>query len=296
MHVLIVGGNGQLGRALQAAYAHKPDCRLSSWNRRDVDISRPEAAAQVQRLGPDVVINAAAWTDVNGAEANPHAAYATNALGPGYLAEGCVACGACLVQISTNEVFAGTPERTYFEYDMPSPRGVYASSKYAGEQAASRILKALYIVRVAWLFGPGGNHFPAKIIAAADRHNALRVVEDEVGNPTYAPDLADAVVRLVDTRRYGIYHLVNAGQASRFRFAQAILAASGREEIPIEPISAHEWPRPAPAPAHAVLVNQAAAALGIELRPWEEALAAYLELDAKRFARMAELETETEKK
>jgi dTDP-4-dehydrorhamnose reductase len=232
-----------------------------------------------------VVVNCAAWTQVDAAEVQPEAAFAVNALGPALLAEGCARCGAALVQISTNEVFAGEPGHTYFEHDLPRPGSVYARSKLAGEAAAAQRLAELYVVRVAWLFGPGGNHFPAKIIAAADRNPALRVVDDEFGNPTYAPDVAEGLVRLVASGRFGVYHLVNSGVASRFDFARAVLQGSGRTQVELTPIPAVAWPRPAPPPAHAVLVNQAGAALGIRLRAWEDALAAYLQVEGARFAR-----------
>ncbi|NJN81248.1 MAG: sugar nucleotide-binding protein [Caldilineaceae bacterium] len=177
-----------------------------------------------------------------------------------------------LVHVSTNEVFAGAPARFYREYDQPAPVGVYARSKLAGEIAARQALSRLYVVRVAWLFGKSERNFPAKIVAAADRHGRLRVVADEFGNPTYASDAANAIIRLVQSERYGVYHLVNEGHASRYEFACAALQASGRGQVPVEPIRAEEWPRPAPAPRHAVLVNQAAATLGIQLRPWQDAL------------------------
>jgi dTDP-4-dehydrorhamnose reductase len=223
-----------------------------------------------------VVINCAAWTNVDGAEAHPHAAYAANALGPQYLAEGCRRCGAALVHISTNEVFAGEPGRFYREYDQPVPGGIYARSKLAGELAVSQALDRCYIVRTAWLFGAGGANFPSKITTAADKHGELRIVNDEFGNPSYAPDVAVAIAQLVETGRYGIYHLVNTGYASRFDFAQAVLQANGRGHIPLTPIPHTAWPRPAPPPLHAVLINQAAAALGIELRPWQEAIREYV--------------------
>ncbi|MEZ4730356.1 MAG: sugar nucleotide-binding protein [Caldilineaceae bacterium] len=173
-------------------------------------------------------------------------------------------------------MFPGLSGHHYREYDQPGPQSVYARSKLAGETAARQVLDRLFVVRTAWLFGPGGANFPRKIIAAADKHGQLRVVADEVGNPSYAPDVATAIVQLLATNYYGIYHLVNSGQASRFDFAQAALAATGRSHIPLTPISHADWPRPAPPPLHAVLVNQAAAALGIELRPWSEALQAYV--------------------
>jgi dTDP-4-dehydrorhamnose reductase len=249
---------------------------LTLWSRPQHDIADPEITGWVAALQPDVVINCAAWTNVDDAEAHPTAAYAANALGPQYLAEGCRRCGATLVHISTNEVFAGEPGRFYREYDQPAPASVYARSKLAGELAVSQALDRVYIVRTAWLFGANGANFPSKITAAADKYGELRIVNDEFGNPSYAPDVALALVQLVASGRYGIYHLVNAGYASRFEFAQTVLQANGRGHIPLTPIPHTAWPRPAPPPLHAVLINQAAAALGIELRPWQEAIREYV--------------------
>ncbi len=283
MHILVVGGTGQLGRAVVMAFGRGH--QVTSWGHADADITLPAISARVATLRPDVVVNCAAWTQVDAAESHPEAAFALNALGPSLLAEGCARCGAALVQISTNEVFAGAPGQVYFENDLPAPASVYARSKLAGELAAARRLAQLYVVRVAWLFGPGGNHFPAKIIAAADRNRALRVVDDEIGNPTYAPDVADGLVQLVESERYGVYHFVNEGRASRFAFAKVILKGAGRTDVEITPIPSIAWPRPAPPPAHAVLVNQAGAALGIRLRSWEDALAVYLHQEQVRYAR-----------
>lgn len=286
MHVLLIG-EGQLGGALRAVFEgddfssqrtdarNAPRFRLTIWRRPEFDIAHPEITERVAALAPDVVINAAAWTNVDAAESNPDAAYAVNALGPKYLAEGCEQCGAALVHVSTNEVFPGQPGRFYREYDPCDARSVYARSKLAGERAVMALCRRFYIVRVAWLFGPGGVNFPSKIIAAADQRGALRVVADEFGNPTYAPDAADAIARLMLTNRFGVYHLVNEGWCSRYEFACQVLANSGRSHISVTPISHEEWPRPAQPPLHAVLVNQAAAALGIRLRPWREAVEIY---------------------
>ncbi len=284
MHLLIIGADGQLGRAVTAVFDARPDVRLSAWAGRDRDITQPAIATVLARLQPDVVINCAAWTQVDAAERQPDAAFAVNSLGPSYLAQGCAECGATMVQVSTNEVFAGTPGTVYYEYDQPRPGSVYARSKLGGEIAAARVLDRLFVVRIAWLYGPGGNHFPAKIIAAADRGQALRVVDDEIGNPTYAPDVATALAALIETKRFGIYHLVNGGYASRYAWAQAVLQATGRGHVALTPIGLDEWPRPAPPPRHAVLANQAAAALGIVLRPWQEALAEALVVEQARYA------------
>jgi len=276
MRVLITGGQGQLGRSLQTALARRPQVDVSVWELRDHDIADPLAAQWVADLAPDVVFNAAAWTNVDGAEADPQAAYAANTLAPKYLAEGCARCGAALLQVSTNEVFAGRPGIFYREYD-PTDGGAsaYARSKLAAERAVTQMLDRLYIVRIAWLFGPGGSNFPTKIAAAADRNGSLRVVDDECSNPTYAPDAAEAMVQLVESGRCGIYHLVNDGWCSRYDLARAVLEGSGRGHVPITAIKSSDWVRPTTPPPHAVLLNEAGAALGIRLRPWQEAVAEY---------------------
>lgn len=274
-HILLVGAAGQLGVALQHEYGKRPQVRLTCWTLDECDIADPATRDAVAALAPTTVINCAAWTQVDGAERDPAGAYAANALGPKHLAEGCAACGAALVQLSTNEVFPGAAGVFYREYDQPLAQSVYARSKLAGERAVRQMLDRLYIVRIAWLFGPTGENFPSKIITAADRLGALRVVADEFGNPTYAPDAAAAIAALVETGRFGIYHLVNEGFCSRYQFACAVLAASGRTHTPVTPISHQEWARPAQPPLHAVLVNQAAASLGIVLPPWTDALEAY---------------------
>jgi dTDP-4-dehydrorhamnose reductase len=278
MRVLLVG-DGQLGTALRKVFEASAQHEVTIWRQPTFDMTLPATTDEVAALAPDVVINASAWTNVDGAEANPDAAYAVNALGPKYLAEGCARCGAALVQVSTNEVFPGHPGVFYREYDRTQAISSYARSKLAGEIAVTQMLHRLYIVRVAWLFGPGGANFPAKIVEAANRLGSLRVVSDEFGNPTYAPDAAAAIVRLVESGRYGLYHLVNEGWTSRHQFAQQVLAHSGRGHIELTPISHKEWQRTTQPPLHAVLVNQSAAALDIRLRPWEEAVEEYCRLE-----------------
>ena len=276
MHVLVVGSGGQLGSALVAHLRQDPAVSaVSLWDRPEIDITQPVVSDQLVALAPDVVINAAAWTDVDGAERNPDLAYAANAVGPLFLAQGCRRAGARLVQISTNEVFLGESGTIYREFDQPGPVSVYARSKLAGEEAVRQVASRWMIVRVAWLFGPGGVNFPTKIVAAADKHGSLRVVDDEFGNPTYAPDAARAIAALIATDRDGAYHLVNAGYTSRYELAATVLHHAGRGDVPLTPIHADDWPRPSQPPRHAVLANQTAAALGIVLRPWQEAAAEY---------------------
>ncbi len=274
MHILIIG-DGQLGSALRSVFETTPRHQLTIWRQPSFDLTLPTTPDRVAALAPDVVINAAAWTNVDAAENNPDAAYAVNALGPKYLAEGCERCGAALVHVSTNEVFPGHPGVFYREYDQTGAVSVYARSKLAGERAVIQIARRLYLVRVAWLFGPGGVNFPKKIVDAATRLGALRVVSDEFGNPTYAPDAAAAIAQLIESNRFGSYHLVNEGWCSRHQLAQHVLAHSGRGHIELTPITHKEWQRSSQPPLHAVLVNQAAAALGIRLRSWQEAVEEY---------------------
>ena len=160
MHVLIVGGEGQLGRALHTIYAQRSEDQVTIWDRPGQDISQPAIADALHSLQPDIVINTAAWTNVDAAEEQPDTAYTVNALGPKYLAEGCRHCRALLVQISTNEVFPGAPGHIYREYDLPRAGSVYARSKLAGERAVQLHAERWQIVRIAWLFGAAQGNFP----------------------------------------------------------------------------------------------------------------------------------------
>ncbi len=250
------------------------------------DITQGAMSERLAGWQPDLVLHAAAYTDVDGCEKDPELAFRANAIGTQNVALAAQRAGAAMLYISTNEVFDGTRRELYREWDQPAPASVYARSKAAGEQIVRDLLAGrFYIVRIAWLFGPGGNNFVTKIRAAAERAAALSVAADEFGNPTYAPDLAAAIVRLVVTGHFGIYHLTNAGFCSRFEFAREIMRLAGKPDLPIAPILSADWPRPSRPPLHAILANTAAASLGITLRPWGQALAEYvaaLAADARR--------------
>ncbi len=272
--IALVGFRGQLGRALLEALT---DRQVLALDFPEVDMSQPAIVDQIADFGPDLVLNAAAWTDVDGAEEKPNACYAVNVTGVQNLALAAQRSGASLLHVSTNEVFPGEPARFYREWDATAARsGVYARSKEAAEKVVISLLAGrFYIVRTAWLYNQGGNNFNAKIIAAAEKHGSLRVVADEFGNPTYAPDLAAAVVRLVDSGHHGIYHFTNSGYCTRHQWAVEALRLAGLDTVPVTPISSGEWPRRTTPPPHAILLNTAGAALGITLRPWQEALAEY---------------------
>lgn len=275
MRVLIAGHKGQLGTSLQEALDVQD---LVGVDLPEQDITNPGSILDVvSEYGPDVVINTAALTDVDGCEENPEFAFQVNALGPQNLALACGRCGAAMVQVSTNDVFDGRLGRPYYEWDTPSPQSVYARSKAAGEFYVRTLLQRFYIVRTAWLYARGGSNFPTKILAAADKHGSLKVVTDEVSTPTYAPDLAQAIAQLIKTKHYGIYHFTNSGTCSRYDWALKILELSGRGDVPVKAITTDDWPRAAPPPLYAPIVNFTGAALGITLRPWEEALREYFE-------------------
>jgi dTDP-4-dehydrorhamnose reductase len=273
MRVVITGCRGQLGIALQTVLAGE---QLFCMDLPDYDIADPATIVDtVAGLQPDVVIHAAAMTDVDGCERDPETAFRVNTLGTHNIALACARSGAAMVQISTNDVFDGRLGRAYYEWDPLSPQSVYARSKAGAELYVRSHLHRFYIVRTAWLYARGGNNFVAKIIAAADQRGALRVVTDEVSAPTYAPDLAAAIAQLIRTRHYGFFHFSNSGICSRYEWACKILELSGRGHVPVEPITSDQWQRAAPPPLYAPLVNLTGAALGITLRRWEEALQEY---------------------
>jgi dTDP-4-dehydrorhamnose reductase len=273
MRVVITGCLGQLGRQLQTAFAGEDQLGL------DLpadDITNPAVIGRITEFVPDLVLHPAALTNVDGCEQDPDLAFRVNVFGTQNVALAARAAGAPMLYISTNEVFDGSRREAYREWDRTEPGSVYARTKAAGEQIVRDLAPNFYIVRIAWLFGPGGVNFVTKILAGAEKNGALRVAADEFGNPTYAPDLAAGIRRLVSTQHYGIYHLTNRGFCSRYDFAAEILRQTGRSDVPITPILSAEWPRPSRPPLHAVLADTAAAALGITLRPWQDALAEYI--------------------
>lgn len=275
MRVFITGCNGQLGRSLVPLLEGEILCGADL---PDYDITDAQAIRRaIVEFAPHVVIHAGAFTNVDACETDPDTAYRVNALGTHNVALACLECGAEMVHISTNEVFDGTKGEPYLEFDTPNPINTYGRTKWAGEQCVQRFLHRYYIVRTAWLYARGGNNFVAKIIKAADERGALRVVSDEFGSPTYAPDLAEAIVKLIRTHHYGVYHFVNEGVCSRYEWAVRILELAGRGHVPVKPIPLSEWKRPSNPPRYAPLRNFCGAALGITLRPWEQALRAYFD-------------------
>jgi dTDP-4-dehydrorhamnose reductase len=274
VRIAITGADGQLGTALVNTLADEHDLALLIQGQ--IELGDPQVVEQIATTGADLVIHPAAYTDVDGCARDPEYAYRINALGTKYVALACRRLGAPLLYISTNEVFPGDADRPYLEYDRATPINPYGRSKWAGEQAVRELLHDFYIVRIAWLYG-GERNFVRTVLRLADNPpvGGVRMVDDEVGNPTYCVDVAEAVARLIGTGYYGTYHMVNQGACSRYAFACEILRQAGLE-LPITPIRLADYQRASTPPPYTALANLAGADLGITLRPWQEALAAYL--------------------
>ena len=272
MRIIITGAGGQVGTILQQTFA---DHDLVLFDLPDFDMTKPSAVQEIEAINPDLILHTAAMTNVDACAQNPSLAYMVNGFGTQNIALGAMKTNAAMVHISTNEVFDGTATTPYHEYALTNPINPYAESKRAAEEIARQLVQKLYIVRIAWAFAPGGNNFPSKIIKAANKFGKLKVVTDEVSSPTYAPDLAEALSKLVQTEHYGIYHLTNEGICSRYDFAVEILRQAHKEHIPVEPITSEGYDRPSTPPKYAPIKNNLAATLGIQLRPWQEALEEY---------------------
>jgi dTDP-4-dehydrorhamnose reductase len=271
---LVTGGAGQLGSALQTVLAER-GARFAAPAHGELDVcDETQLARALAQHAPRVVVNCAALTKVDACEREPALAERANATAPAHLARACAASGAKLVQLSTDYVFAGDAARPYREDDPTAPRTVYGRTKLAGEQAALAAPTAL-VVRTSWVYGRGRN-FPAAILAQAREGKPLRVVADQRGRPTYAADLAAAVVALVEAGSSGIVNFANDGEATWLELARAVLDSCGFAARPIQPLTTEELGLPAPRPRYSVLELGKARAQGLALRDWRAALAAYL--------------------
>ncbi|AOU98660.1 dTDP-4-dehydrorhamnose reductase [Acidihalobacter yilgarnensis] len=278
MKVLIAGADGQLGRALRASVP--PDIEVTALTRAELDITDATAVRETAReTAPDWIINAAAYTAVDRAEAEPDLAFAINADGPRHLATAAQAQGVRLVQVSTDFVFDGQCSRPYRPDDATAPLGVYGASKLAGEVAVRERLGAdALIVRTAWVYAPLGNNFVRTMLRLMRERDQLGVVDDQVGTPTCASGLAVAIWSMIGVGLGGTHHWTDAGVASWYDFALAIrdeafaLGLLDRT-IPIRPITTAEYPTPAQRPPYSVLdKHETWTALGGAAPHWREAL------------------------
>jgi dTDP-4-dehydrorhamnose reductase len=274
MRVLVTGAGGMLGRYV-AASASQHNHEVIALSHAELDITAAGAVrGAVADERPDVIVNCAAWTDVDGAEFAEDAALAVNGVAPGLLARAATEQGARLIHVSTDYVFAGDASRPYVESDATGPKTAYGRTKLAGEQAVVAAGEEHAIVRTAWLYGAAGRNFVATMLAlAGDGRDEVAVVTDQVGCPTFAGQLADALVDVAERSIAGVAHIAGAGQCSWNEFAREIFRQAG-VRCSVRDVSSSEFVRPAPRPAWSVLVSERPEVA--RLPPWQAGLGAYL--------------------
>lgn len=274
--VLITGGKGQLGRALNELL-RDTDTEVISTGSAKLDIRDADRVHTfLTETMPDTIINCAAHTAVDKCETDRDNAWRINALGPENLARAAKEVGAQLVQVSTDYVFSGDGDTPYTEQDTPCPQSVYGSTKLQGERAVSSTLERYYIVRTAWLFGDG-NNFVRTMLRLAESHDSITVVSDQYGSPTSALELARMILHIVDSGEYGIYHGTCEGIASWYEFACKIFELAGKN-VHVVPVTTEEYPAAvAKRPAYSVLENKKLNSQGsYRMKHWEDALAEYM--------------------
>jgi dTDP-4-dehydrorhamnose reductase len=273
MKVLVTGAGGMLGRDVVLA-AGNAGHDVVGFGHTELDVTDPAAlASKLELERPDVVINCAAWTDVDGAEEAEDAAMAANGAGAGHVAAAAAAVEAGVVYVSSDYVFDGAKGAPYVETDQPAPLSAYGRTKLAGEEATAAANKRHFVVRSSWLFGVGGSNFVETMLRLAADHGEVLVVRDQVGSPTYSWHLAYGIVRLIEGIEYGIHHMAAAGACSWYEFAREIFDQA-KVECRVLSATTEMLGRPAPRPAYSALVSQREHA--IELPSWHDGLAGYL--------------------
>ena len=273
MRWLVTGAGGMLGTDLVAALG---DRAVTALTRADLDVTDPQATLEAV-AGHDVVVNAAAWTGVDDAEANEPQAFAVNAIGARALAQACAAAGAAMLQVSTDYVFSGDATVPYAENAPTAPRSAYGRTKLAGEWAVRSALPyRSWVVRTAWLYGGHGPNFVATMRRLEGERETVSVVDDQIGQPTWTAELADRIIALVDADApAGTYHGTSSGATTWFGLARLVFELAGADPDRVRPTTTAEFPRPAPRPAWSVLGHDRWAAAGLgPMRPWDEALRA----------------------
>lgn len=271
MKILIIGAKGMLGSMVGEVFK---EYEPTLWDRHEIDITDADLSElKISAEKPDVIINAAAYTDVDGAEEDKETALDINGQGVKNLAEIAKSLDAILVHYSTDYVFPGDKEEGYGEEDVPGPAvNVYGASKLVGEKALYEVQPNFYLLRIAWLYGPNGKNFVDTMLQLAQTRESLSVVNDQHGSPTFTKDVAMATKKLLEENKpYGVYHTVNNGVTTWYDFAQKIFALF-HKNIEVSPVPSDEFPRPAKRPTYSVLKDTK----GMNMRDWEDALDDYL--------------------
>ncbi|NME83751.1 dTDP-4-dehydrorhamnose reductase [Clostridium sp. SM-530-WT-3G] len=289
MKILITGSKGQLGNELQdiinKGYAEigkvSDNIRNSEVIALDVDKLDITKLDEVKRVlidvKPDVVINCAAATNVDGCESNEDFAFKVNSIGPRNLAIICEEIGAKLVQVSTDYVFSGVGEKPLTEYDLTAPYSVYGKTKLLGENYVREFCSKYFIVRTAWLYGYVGHNFVYTMRRLGKEKDSINVVNDQRGNPTHANDLAYHILKLIETEEYGVYHCTGKGECTWYDFAKTIIELSG-EECKVNPCTSEEYKTPAKRPEYSSLDNMMLRnTVGDEMRDWKDAIKSFID-------------------
>jgi dTDP-4-dehydrorhamnose reductase len=274
LKVLVTGASGALGRAVVEHFRARGD-ELFAHDHRSLDITdEARIEACFERLRPEVVINCAAWTDVDGCESDCARAFEVNARGPARLAAISRRIQASFITISTDYVFDGTKQGFYTQRDEPNPKSIYGASKLEGERLASAAYDHTIIVRTGWVFGPGGRNFLSTVIERGRRGETLTAIHDAYGTPTYTKHLAARLRELAELDRPGLYHVVNSGEGTSFEeFARFALEAGGCRSASVQSVSVDSLSRPAPRPRNSRLRCLISEALGLQPLPhWTEAV------------------------
>jgi dTDP-4-dehydrorhamnose reductase len=269
VRILVTGAGGQLGTALRGALSTHEAVFLGHADLDITDFARVREA--VRAHAPDLVLNAAAYNQVDAAEADPQAAYRGNALGPHNLAVAAEDQGSALLHVSTDYVFDGRSEAPYTEESATLPLSLYGWSKLRGEEAVRSVCRRHFIVRTAWVYATRGKNFPLTILARAEQ-GEVRVVDDQVGCPTYAPHLARGLARLLETDAFGTHHMAGGGSTSWYGLTRALFDRLG-VRAPLVRVKTAEFPRPARRPARVVLTSSRPG--GVALPGWESGLAEF---------------------
>ena len=276
MNILITGCNGQLGNEIQLLQAQYAQHTWLNTDVNELDITDKAAIERfVEANEIDGIVNCAAYTAVDKAESDPQLARKLNADAPAFLSEAVAKRGGWMVQVSTDYVFDGTKHTPYVETDEPCPNSVYGQTKLEGEQAVSELCPNAMIIRTAWLYSEFGNNFVKTMIRLGREREQLGVIFDQVGTPTYAHDLATAIMTAIDKGiKPGVYHFSNEGVTSWYDFTKSIHRLAGINTCQVSPLHTAEYPTPACRPAYSVLdKTKIKAAYGIEIPHWEESLA-----------------------
>jgi dTDP-4-dehydrorhamnose reductase len=278
MVVLVTGANGQLGQAIQSIAGKYPSIDFVFCSSSELNITDKKNCETVfEKHKPQFCINAAAYTAVDKAESEPEKAYSINCIGAKNIAETCKEFNTKLIHISTDFVFDGSKKTPYNETDSPNPKGVYGQTKLQGEKAIQETLEAFYIIRTSWVYSQFGNNFMKTMLRLASERDSISVVNDQIGTPTNAIDLAHSIIKIIESKlvekHYGIYNFSNEGQCSWFDFAKKIFEIN-QVNIRLLPIPTTQFPTPAERPKYSVLdKTKIKNCFGILIENWETALA-----------------------